>query len=96
MDDLVNAWKDEESDTSRSYPKFKIHDRKNDVNVETSCGPEFISNYFQKSELPWEISPAFFRPEAFGTLRAHVTQLVTDCDKAFTEILRRLKVNLKS
>ena len=32
----------------------------------------------------------------FGTLRAHFTQLVTDCDKALIEILRRLDVKLKS
>jgi hypothetical protein len=67
---LVQAWKDEESDTNRSYAKFKIHDRKNDLNVETSCGPEFISNYFQKSELPWEISPAFFRPEVLHRFKS--------------------------
>ena len=70
VDDLVNAWKDEESNANRIYAKFKIHDRKNDVNVETSCGPEFISNYFQKSELPWEISPAFFRPEVLHRFKA--------------------------
>ncbi|MEQ1741189.1 MAG: hypothetical protein ABL869_01635 [Candidatus Nitrotoga sp.] len=68
--DLVQAWKDEESNANRSYAKFKIYDRKNDVNVETSCGPEFISNYFQKSELPWEISPVFFRPEVLHRFKA--------------------------
>jgi hypothetical protein len=68
--DLVQSWKDEESDTTRSYAKFKIYDRKNDVNVETSCGPEFISNYFQETELPWEISPAFFRSEVLHRFKA--------------------------
>lgn len=68
--DLVQAWKDEESNTNRSYAKFKIYDRKNDVNVETSCGPEFLSNYFQKSGLPWEISPAFFRAEVLHRFKA--------------------------
>jgi 7,8-dihydro-6-hydroxymethylpterin-pyrophosphokinase len=70
VDDLVQAWKDEESNTSRSYAAFKIYDRKNDVNVETSCAPEFLSNYFQKSDLPWEISPAFFRPEVLHRFKA--------------------------
>ena len=70
VDDLVLAWRDEESNTNRNYAKFKIYDRKNDANVETSCGPEFISNYFQKSELPWEISPAFFRPEVLHRFKA--------------------------
>jgi hypothetical protein len=70
VDELVQAWKDEESNTNRLYAKFKIYDRKNNVNVETSCAAEFISNYFQKSELPWEISPAFFRPEVLHRFKA--------------------------
>lgn len=70
VDDLVQAWKDDESKANRSYATFKIYDRKNDANVETSCGPEFLSNYFQKSELPWEISPAFFRSEVLHRFKA--------------------------
>ncbi|WNJ99235.1 hypothetical protein L2D14_15355 [Thalassospiraceae bacterium LMO-JJ14] len=63
VDDLIQEWKEEDDVSKRQYATFKIYDRKNDKAVETSCGPEFLSNYFQKSELPWEISPAFFRPE---------------------------------
>lgn len=70
VDDLVQEWKKEESSTNRSYATFKIYDRKNAVNVETSCGPEFLSNYFQKSHLPWEISPVFFRPEVLHRFKA--------------------------
>jgi hypothetical protein len=70
VDDLVQDWKDEESDTNRSYANFKIYDRKNKVNVETSCAAEFLSNYFQNSELPWEMSPAFFRPEVLHRFKA--------------------------
>ena len=32
----------------------------------------------------------------FGTLRAHFTQVVTDCEKALAEILSNLEVDLKS
>jgi len=70
VEDLVRAWKEEESDAKRSYAVFKIFDRKNDANVETSCGPEFLSTYFQKSDLPWEISPVFFRPEVLHRFKA--------------------------
>tara|TARA_A100000171_G_scaffold18248_1_gene16789 strand:- start:9344 stop:11044 length:1701 start_codon:yes stop_codon:yes gene_type:complete len=70
VDDLVQEWKDDESKANRSYATFKIYDRKNDANVETSCGPEFLSNYFQQSELPWEISPVFFRPEVLHRFKA--------------------------
>jgi len=69
-DDLVRAWKEEESASNRQYANFKIYDRKNGINVETSCGPGFISNYFQQSDLPWEISPAFFRPEVLHRFKA--------------------------
>lgn len=41
--ELVQAWKDDESNTNRNYATFKIYDRKNNANVETSCGPEFLT-----------------------------------------------------
>jgi len=62
-DDLIEEWKAEEDSRNMQYTSFKILDRKNKKLVETSCGPEYIVNYFTKSDLPWEISPAFFRPE---------------------------------
>lgn len=68
--ELVKRWKAEEDRASKKYATFKIYDRKNDVNVETSCASEFLSNYFQKSELPWEISPAFFRAEVLHRFKA--------------------------
>lgn len=70
VDDLVRAWKDEENPSIRKYATFKIYDRKNGINVKTSCAPEFLSNYFQQSDLPWEISPAFFRPEVLHRFKA--------------------------
>lgn len=70
VDELVQAWKDEEDPKKRQYAKFKIYDRKNKANVETSCAPEYRSNYFQKSDLPWDVSPAFFRPEVLLRFKA--------------------------
>lgn len=70
VDELVQAWRDEEDPKKRQYATFKIYDRKNETNVETSCAPEFLSNYFQKSDLPWEVSPAFFRPEVLHRFKA--------------------------
>ncbi|MDF1776543.1 MAG: hypothetical protein P1V13_10950 [Rhizobiaceae bacterium] len=64
QDDLVEEWKAEENESTRQYASFMIIDRKNDnALVETSCGPDFIVNYFTKSDLPWEVSPAFFRSD---------------------------------
>ncbi|MCY4005715.1 MAG: hypothetical protein OXE84_02645, partial [Rhodobacteraceae bacterium] len=62
-DTLVQEWKAEENSKTKQYASFKILDRKNKRQIETSCGPEHIVNYFTESELPLEISPAFFRPE---------------------------------
>lgn len=70
VDELVQEWKDEEDPKKRQYAKFKIYDRKNKTNVETYCAPGFLSNYFQKSDLPWEVSPAFFRPEILLRFKA--------------------------
>jgi len=70
VDDLVSGWKNEENPSDRRYATFKIYDRKNGLNIETSCAPEFLSNYFQQSKLPWEISPAFFRSEVLHRFKA--------------------------
>ncbi|EPA8712714.1 hypothetical protein ACQ7UW_004785, partial [Escherichia coli] len=67
---LVKAWKDEDNPSKRKYATFKIYDRKNSCNVETSCGPDSISNYFQENKLPWEVSPAFFRAEVLHRFKA--------------------------
>lgn len=63
IEQIEREWQEELKPTTRKYETFKIYDRKNDRNVETSCAPDHLSNYFQKSDLPWEISPAFFRAE---------------------------------
>ncbi len=60
----MEEWKAEEDSSKRQYASFLIIDRKNGGKlVETSCSPDHIVNYFTESNLPWEISPAFFRPE---------------------------------
>ncbi len=61
--DLIAEWEAEEDQSKKQYATFKIFDRKNGRLVETSCSPQHIVNYFTKSDLPWEISPAFFKPE---------------------------------
>lgn len=65
VDGLIQEWKDSEDPGKKQYAIFKIQDWKNNRLIETSCAPEFLSNYFEKerTEKPFEISPAFFRPE---------------------------------
>ena len=62
-DDLIKEWIAEEDTSAKQYASFKIFDPKNDCRVEISCGPNCIVNYFTTSDLPWEMSPAFFRPD---------------------------------
>lgn len=69
--DLEEDWRRELiGDENKQYAVFKIFDRKNDREVETSCSPQHIVSYFEKSELPWHISPAFFRPEVLQRFKA--------------------------
>ncbi|MDW5442224.1 hypothetical protein [Polaromonas sp. SM01] len=70
-DDLIQALKDEEDSSSKQYATFKIQDWKNNALVEASCGPGHLSNYFQKSDLPFELSPAFFRPDVLHLFKAN-------------------------
>lgn len=71
LQQLIDEWKHDSHPTKKiEYATFKIFDRKNNVEVETSCAPEFLSNYFHKSDLPWEISPAFFRPDVLHRFKA--------------------------
>jgi hypothetical protein len=48
----------------RKYESFVAVDRKNGgIVCEVSTEPGKTANYFVESRLPWEISPAFFRPD---------------------------------
>lgn len=48
---------------NRQYATFIAQDWKNDRIAEISCNPSCLANYFTESKLPFEITPAFFRPE---------------------------------
>lgn len=78
LQQLIDEWKEESNPTKREYATFKIFDRKNGVEVETSCAPEFLSNYFQESDLPWEISPAFFQPDALHRFKSDPEKYTLD------------------
>ncbi len=45
------------------YEKFIVLDWKNRKIHEVSCAPEATANYFTASEMPFELSPAFFDQE---------------------------------
>ncbi|WP_415383878.1 hypothetical protein [Pseudomonas aeruginosa] len=70
VEEQEEVWrKDFDGDPDREYAVFKIYDRKNDRQVETSCSPDHIVSYFEDSDLPWQISPAFFRAEVLNRFK---------------------------
>ncbi|MGB7150568.1 MAG: hypothetical protein WBD45_15530 [Terriglobales bacterium] len=55
---------------NRNYASFIAHDWKHDVVKEISCSPEHLANYFTESDLPFETTPAFFKPEVLLKYKA--------------------------
>lgn len=53
----------QERDTDKQYASFIAYDWKNGEITEISCAPGATANYFTKSDLPFEVTPAFFRAE---------------------------------
>jgi hypothetical protein len=54
----------------RQYASFIAQDWKNRVIREISCAPGQTANYFTQSDLPFELSPAFFKPEVLLKYKA--------------------------
>jgi hypothetical protein len=65
---------------SRDYASFIAHDWRHDTVIEISTDPAATTNYHQAgvSDLPFEVSPAFFRPEVLSKYK-------TDRDKYTVE-----------
>jgi hypothetical protein len=47
----------------KKYQSFITWDWKNKIITDVSCAPGATANYFTKSNLPFETSPVFFRPD---------------------------------
>ena len=56
--------------SNKQYVSFVAHDWKHDAVRECSCDPKQLGNYFVESDLPFEISPVFFRPEVLSKYKA--------------------------
>ena len=60
---VLSLWSDEEDD-EKKYASFIVQDWKNKrILEEYSIAPENFANYFTESDLPFEISPIYFKPE---------------------------------
>jgi hypothetical protein len=58
------------SEKNEEYASFIAHDLRHDEVREISCAPRATANYFVDSDLPFEHSPAFFRPEVLSKYKA--------------------------
>lgn len=58
------------SDEEKEYETFIANDWRHHVIGEFSCDPNKLSNYFQPTDFPFEITPAFFRPEVLTKYKA--------------------------
>jgi hypothetical protein len=54
----------------KQYASFISHDVKNNRVCKISCAPDAIVNYFTESDLPWEMTRAYFRPEVLSKYKA--------------------------
>ena len=69
--EIVRRHREAWSPKKGQYAKFKAVDLETGKQIETSCAPDKVSNYFEKeSTLPLEMSPAFFKPEVLAKYKA--------------------------
>lgn len=68
--DAIIARLDPASQREKQYVSFIANDWKNRVVRQISCAPGETANYFTKSDLPFELSPAFFRAEVLSKYKA--------------------------
>jgi hypothetical protein len=68
-DAIINRF-DHTAAKDKLYVSFIASDWKNKLLKEISCAPGHTANYFTKSELPYELSPAFFKPEVLLKYKA--------------------------
>jgi hypothetical protein len=54
----------------QQYATFIALDWKHGIVHECSCDPKLLGNYFVESDLPYETSPVFFRPEVLQRYKA--------------------------
>jgi len=58
---ISNIWGNSEEE--KDYCSYIAQDWKNKEIKEVSCNPTCLANYFTESDLPFEITPVFFKPE---------------------------------
>ncbi len=67
---INSVWGGSHSDEEKQYCTYIAHDWKNKIISEISCDPKCLANYFTKSDLPFEVTPAFFKPEVLSKYKS--------------------------
>lgn len=67
---IANAWGKTGVDEEKRYCSYIAQDWKNGKTTEISCNPSCLANYFTKSDLPFEVTPAFFKPEVLSKYKS--------------------------
>lgn len=71
VDMMIEHAKRRYDSNAKQYATFKAQDWKNDRLAEISCAPSSLASYFDKgSTLPFQTTPAFFRPEVLQKYKA--------------------------
>jgi hypothetical protein len=66
---LSRVWDNDEGGPKK-YCAYIAQDLKNKVITEISCDPACLSNYFTESDLPFEVTPVFFKPEVLSKYKS--------------------------
>jgi len=61
-----------EYEDKKEYVSYIAYDWKHQAVHECSCNPEQLGNYFVTSDLPYNTSPAFFKPEVIAKYKHDV------------------------
>lgn len=78
-EDVVKEYCSEWSDKDKEYATFTAYDWKNDRVSEISCEPDALASYFDKeSHLPFEVTPAFFKPEVLQKYKSDSEKYTLD------------------
>jgi hypothetical protein len=78
-DMLIKKSRRDWDDSEKQYATFKAHDWKNKRLAEISCAPDALASYFdEESLLPFQTTPAFFKPDALLKYKADPEKYTLD------------------
>ncbi len=78
-DDLIRKQQERWDPSAREYASFIIQDWRNKRVIDCSTAPEHSTNYFDaKLGLPFEVSPAFFKPQVLARYKADTDKYKMD------------------